>query len=128
MAYGFQTFNADGTIGLDATETALRFIGSSLIVPAFSGNISMPNFDSNRGSYSISAYYFKYNYINNTRVADTASMGGQYRAIVSMLGNEELPTRRNSFPILSWNNSTKLLTVTPNGGKSEFRIIFYHHK
>ena len=88
----------------------------------------MPGFDSTRGSYAISAYYYKFNFDNNTRLADSANVAGNYYDIINAINNEEIPSRRNSFPLMAWNNSNKLLTVTPNGGRSDFRILFFHHK
>lgn len=127
MTYGFQTHNADGSIGLDTTEVALRFVSSAFFGPTFSGTISMPNFDSTRGNYALTSYYFKFDLINDVRRPDTDSMAGKYYSIINTLSNNS-NRFANPFPTLSWNNTTKLLTVTPIGGKSDFRVLFFHHK
>jgi len=128
MAYGVQTINSNGTVGIDSSEVAVRYIGSIKLNYNFSGNISIPSFDSDRGTYFLSPYMFKYAFDTSVRVADTTPLGSNYVNLINQFG-----TTADRFtspkPNLSWNNTTKLMSVTPvAGAKGDYKLTLLHYK
>jgi hypothetical protein len=108
MAHGFRTVNANGSIGIDSTETACRFVAQVAFLRNFNGTISVPDFDINRGGYTVTMTNVKY---NNAFFGD---------------GQDD---KSNRPPTTSWNNSTKLLSVTTySSTMSDWRVLFLHYK
>jgi len=127
MSYGFKTWNGNGLVGIDSTEVAVRYVATVLFERTFSGTISVPDFDSNRGSFYLNPYTYKWNLSNNTLVAESTNTAtGIIEVEHSYRADGGL--RTNPRPTLSWNNSTKLLSVTNNGTYSPWRVLFLHHK
>jgi hypothetical protein len=128
MTFGIQTINSNNVIGIDSSEVAVRYIGSIKLDYNFSGNISIPRFDIDRGTYFLSPYMFKYAFDISVRVADTTPMGNNYVNLINQFG-----TTADRFtspqPILSWNNTTKLMSVTPvTGAKGDYKLTLLHYK
>lgn len=126
MTHGFQSWNSDGGVAIASDEVAVRFVASVLVERTFSGTISIPKYDSSKGTYFIFPYTFKWNLNSNSLAAETASMPGNY--ILPMHSFQyDGGLRTNPRPTTSWNNTTKLLTFTPNGTYSPWRVLFIHH-
>ena len=128
MSYGIKTINSDGTVGIDSTEVAVRYIGAIKINYNFSGNISIPSFDSNRGTYFLSPYIFKFHFVNDVRVADNTAMAGQYINLLNQFGTTD-DRFTSPKPNLFWDNTAKLMSVTPvTGAKSDYKLTLLHYK
>lgn len=128
MSFGIQTINSNGVVGIDTTEVATRYIGSVYISRDFSGNLSLPTFDSARGSYFLTPYYLKYNFVTDARVADNTPLSTQYVDVMNQFGatNDRFSS---PLPSLSWNNNTKLMSVTQVfGALSDYKLTLLHYK
>jgi hypothetical protein len=127
MSYGIKTFNSGGTLAIDSTEVAVRYITSIKLNRTFSGNISIPSFDSSRGTFFLSPYVFKYNFSTSTRLADNAAFGTS----VNLLNQFGRTDNRFSSPkpTLSWNNTSKVMTVTQDpDALGDYKLTLLHYK
>lgn len=128
MAFGFKTWNSDGGIAIDDSEVAVRFVATAYVSAGFNGTISVPGFDSTKGTWIVTQYLFKFDYVNDVRIADSSSLGGQYRNIINQFSVSGT-VFDNALISTSWNNSTKVMTIsTPSNSKSDHRIVFLHYK
>lgn len=125
MSYGFKTINADGSTGIDSTETSVRYVANVSFNAGFTGSISVPSFDSDRGDYILTPYAYKLDLISQTRVADTAT--GQFIQIAVDVASDGT-WKTGARPVTSWNNSTKLFTVSGASGRADFKVLFIHYK
>jgi hypothetical protein len=92
MSYGFEFRDADGNIRLSVTEAMPRVIHEERVAHDFSGTFSVPAFDSDQGMFYITpAAYIWYDSTGRDTVVVNPFRG----------------------PSLSWDNSTKVMTVTP---------------
>lgn len=126
MAYGFQTINADGSLGIDTTETAARYVANINFDAGFTGSISVPNFDSDRGDYILTPYAYKINFNTATKASDSTpfTQGIGIATDVASDGTWKTGAR----PVTSWDNSTKLFTVSVASGRADFKVLFIHYK
>jgi hypothetical protein len=132
MAYGFKTVNANGSIGIDSTETACRFVAQVSFLRNFNGTISVPDFDINRGGYTVTMTNFKFQYIyqlGGPRASNTAPMPQSDGVEPMCLFGNSADRFTNLPPTTSWNNTTKLLSVTTYSDTlSDWRVLFLHYK
>lgn len=108
MSVGFEAFNPDGSSLISSVEGVARLIYSVDVSPTFSGTFSLPNFDSDLGVWNIQPYIYRW-----------LRLGGVFREVADnetflQSGNPvgHLVGWRN--PVVSWDNYTKLFTVTVN--------------
>lgn len=131
MSYGFEAYRPDGSTMISSTGGVARLIFAVDKDADFSGTISVPAFDSNLGYFSFSMYPFFYvrKFPNFTIQPDNASF--------SQNGDILIAQCFNRGPNLSWNNATKVLTVTANNEPQSFfeetirhryRIVMVHFK
>lgn len=131
MSYGFEAYRPDGSTMVSTKSGVARIIFSTDKDANFSGNISVPAFDSNLGYFSFSMYPFYYtsNFDGNRFFSDSSNF--------SQIGESKVVQCFNRGPTLSWNNSTKVLTVTANNEPQDFfeetirhryRIVMVHFK
>lgn len=132
MSFGFEAYRTDGSKMISSTDGVARLIYSSDRHQSFSGNISVPTFNSNAGYYSYNIYPFLQHYNWNTGYnvyAENSNFFGP-----GMIFPAQCYSRG---PNLSWNNSTKILSVTPNAKadngysqtiKYRYRITMVHYK
>ena len=132
MAYGFKTVNANGSIGIDSTETACRFVAQVSFLRNFNGTISVPDFDINRGGYTVTMTNLKFQFISQlgpSRAADNTSMPQKDGVQPICLFGDSAGRFSNVPPTTSWNNTAKLLSVTTYSGTlSDWRVLFLHYK
>ena len=129
MAHGFRTVNANGSIGIDSTETACRFVAQVAFLRNFNGTISVPDFDINRCGYTVTMTNVKYNNLSGVRVSDTTPMPASDFTNVRAFFGDGQDDKSNRPPTTSWNNSTKLLSVTTySSTMSDWRVLFLHYK
>lgn len=125
MPYGFKTINADGTTGIDSTETAVRYVANVSFDVGFTGSISVPNFDSDRGDYILTPYAYKLKLVDKIRAPDTET--GQFIQLATDVAYDGT-WKTGVRPITSWNNTTKLFTVSTASGRADFKVLFIHYK
>jgi hypothetical protein len=127
MSYGIKTFNSGGTVAIDSTEVAVRYITSIKLDRTFSGTISIPSFDSSRGAFFLSPYVFKYHFSLDIRLPDGAAFGTS----INLLNQFGVTDNRFSSPkpTLSWNNTSKVMTVTQApGALGDYKLTLLHYK
>lgn len=126
MAYGFQTINSDGTTGIDSTETSVRYVAVAYFNQGFTGNISVPNFDSDRGAYLLTPYVYKIDTDIQSRTSDGAS--GFFNVFYATDVAYDGTWKTGQRPVTSWNNATKTFSVTSPSGRADFKVVFLHYK
>lgn len=132
MSYGFEAYRADGSTMVSTKSGVARIIFSTDKDASFSGNISVPAFDSNLGFFTSQVYPYLQTFIG-------LSASGPLPDNNSFT-NPDILTASQCFPRspnLSWNNSTKVLSVSPNTEfqnnreqflRHRYRIIMVHYK
>lgn len=126
MAYGFQTINSDGVTGIDSTETSVRYVGVAYFNVGFTGNISVPNFDSNRGTYLLTPFVYKIDVDTQSRTSDSAT--GFFNVFYATDVAYDGTWKTGQRPVTSWNNTTKVFSVTSPSGRADFKVMFLHYK
>jgi hypothetical protein len=145
MTYGFEIRNSDGEIIVDSNLTTIRIVHKEFCRWDYSGSFQVPNFDSDFGEFYIKPQFTVgaaptspsdatlistgFNYTYDFRGTQT-STGGLHDAGYYIT----FPDGRK--PTLSWDNSSKTMTVTPairplkrldgdwtNGG--DYNIVFF---
>lgn len=125
MAYGMEIVNADGTIGFSTQDTALTLVAVISKNYDFTGIVSIPTFDDLRGTLIVTFD------INKRYSLDTTPLdvGGTSPGPITPEVN------RRSVPNLNWDNTTKLLTISPAATgdpsytrDSDYRVLFFHYK
>lgn len=137
MSYGFEAYKSDGSTLISSKSGVARLIYSADYAYNYSGTVSVPAFDSNRGYYSYRMWPTKaINYAagQHQRMADDSSFDGRTS---SPDGTPYLTYANQWGPTLSWNNSTKVLTITANPVTDDFlqsefasnyRLVMVHFK
>ena len=115
MAYGFEAYRVNGSTMISSTDGVARLIYSGDYAEEFSGTINVPAFDSNLGYYTVRLYPYKHVIQSGTGYAPASestpwSVKGGYRVCIS----------QSMKPTLSWNNSSKNLTITANSETEDF--------
>lgn len=132
MSYGFEAYKGDSTTLISSTNGVARIIYSSDRSQTFSGQISVPEFDSNLGYYSFKMYP-----LLHIIAAGQGSAPLPENTSFTQNGGLFMPHCYSRGPTLSWDNSTKILTVTANSQPQDFfnqviryryRIIMVHYK
>lgn len=133
MAHGFRVWQQSGSLAVSEDETVVRFVGRAFLdmwtnytnQPVI---FSMPSYEEARGVILATPHAFKFDFINDGRVADNAAMAGQYYQLLNSF--VQWDTRfNNEMPTYSWDNATKELTVTPTVATvSDWSYTFYHYK
>lgn len=134
MSYGFEIRDASSNIVLDSNDTTFRIVHVRECEASYSGSFTVSEFDSSRGAYYVKpiftyriyggsvhtrAYSSSYNYTTPSAVYSNYSLGKFYGPV-------------HAQPTLSWNNSTKTMTVTPSStqagdiGNSGAFTTYYH--
>lgn len=124
--YGFQTINANGQTGIHSTETAVRYVGVAYFNQNFTGNISVPNFDSDRGAYILTPYVYKINVDTQSRASDTAT--GFFNIFYATDVAYDGTWKTSQRPVTSWNNTTKIFSVTGASTRADYKVMFLNYK
>jgi len=132
MAYGFEFKRSDGEIYLDSTESAIRLVKTIDVSRTFSGNISVPEFSINKGSFFLKPVFTAYYFVDDSIASYSdpifpVGSGGAPVAYYFTTGQYQRPT-------LQWNESTKQMSVTPSASwvpspevAADFQIKFFHY-
>ena len=132
MAYGFEAYNPDGSTLISSTDGVARLIYSTDLAATYSGNISVPAFDSNLGVFYTRMYPYKH----------VIYLGVCYPPLAENSGWDQpsWPTVTISpsyTPTLSWNNSSKVLSITANSEAEDYyksqiryryRLMMVHYR
>lgn len=123
MAYGFEIYDTSGVLALDSDISTVRIVHSEFCIWNFSGNISVPNFDSTKGEYYIRPHIVAAAHPTDTTPSVPLLTTGtnydyDFEGTLTSTGGFHgagywLSFQNNNKPTLSWNNSTKLMSVTP---------------
>lgn len=132
MAYGFEVRRSDGTTMVSSTDGVARLIYSADLAENYSGTINVPSFDSNLGFYYARMYPYMH-YIDlgvgYAPLAESASW--------SQPNYPDVVISPSFGPTLSWNNTTKNLTITANAETEDnlleliryrYRLMMVHYK
>jgi hypothetical protein len=120
MTHGIEFRRADGSVVLEQDETFAGVIATRTRNQGFSGTISVPNFDSDKGMF----------YVQFEVRGEGYGMPGQTES-------DRYPVYGAAIlPDLSWNNSSKEMTVTPadvppswlRATKPNYTIVFIHYR
>jgi len=135
MTVGFKFFNADESVGLDLFTNFTKLIYIEYFDRTFNGTRSIPDFDDQRGVFSILMTHHKGTFVqfptstndSGSTLADNAGAGG-YAGTFTACD----PT---SQPSLVWNDTSKILTLSPStssdpqlAGVGDYYIRAYHYK
>ena len=128
MSYGVKIFGPGGVLRLDEDETFTRVVATVKQNYDFTGTFSVPDFDDTKGLFHVS--YF----INKFDVAVDAALPDSTTPLDPL--TDYLVFEMTSLPSLSWNNTTKLMTVSPvvwpSGwtqlNKSDYVVTFIHYR
>lgn len=102
MAYGFEVRRSDGTLQVSDSMTVLRYIATEEFAANASESRHVPDFDDTRGILQITFDPF-------------LSFSSFYLDVAS-------------FPNVTWNNSTKMLTVSPGQqARMDYSVSLYHY-
>ena len=132
MTYGFQIRDGAGNVVLDNNDTTVRIIHREFCTWDYTGSFTVSDFDSDFGAW----------YIRPRISVCAAPSGGFSPSIISTGTNYTydfagtqtstggfhdagyyLTFMQSNKPTLSWNNSTKTMTVSAAAG----RPCFYHN-
>lgn len=112
MSYGFEFRDAAGIERLRITEALPAIIHQQRIGATWSGTISVPNFDSNHGMFYVSPCAFKGSIDQLTTTGFKRADSTGFRTDTGGTGWTRVCCHPTPLPTLSWNNSTKVMTVT----------------
>ncbi len=129
MAFGFQIRDRNGNTVLDQTDTTMRAVHVEYIPGGTTRTFSVPNFDSNNGTFywraHLAAVDFHFPISVDNLYDSIADVDYAFPPVSfghSGSGYTTFPSIETS-PTMSWNNSTKRMTVTttstpqrPDGG------------
>ena len=125
MAMGFEAYRANGSTLVSSTDGVARLIYSADLAEDYSGTINVPAFDSNLGYYGVRFYP----YLNNRqggqgfppRPEDQSWTYSDFLVVCIC---------RSYVPTLSWNNTTKNLTVTANSDPEDpyYQLVRYRYR
>jgi len=134
MTVGFKFFNADESLGLDLFSNFTKLIYIEYFDRTFNGTRNIPDFDDQRGVFSILMTHHKGTYVSfptttNDSGSTLADNDGSSGVIYFTTCD---PT---SQPNLDWNNTSKILTLSPSTGSDpqlagvgDYYIRAYHYK
>lgn len=134
MSYGFEAYRADGSTMVSTKDGISRLIYSADYSESFTGSVSVPTFNSNLGYYSYRMYpYLIAGFNADNKIAESSNFTNSERIhcqVSYALG-----------PNLSWNNSSKILSISPNtetpylfngvipiASRYRYRIMMVHYK
>lgn len=138
MAFGFKAYRGDGSTMIDTTDGVARVVYAADFGKDFTGTVSVPAFDSDRGYYTFRMYPFLY-YANFS-----SSLGGEilpedhgYTTHGSGEGRAYITICPRRVPTVSWDNVSKVLSITANSQSQDltmqtaryrYRIFMVHYK
>ena len=124
MAYGFEIRNSNNQVVLDSTDTTMRIVHVQYVPYKNTTSFTVSNFDSTKGAYYVRAHLTP-TYGTNPPFAGIA---GWYDSVSDV--NFAFPRRDNgngnlygyflhcgviNTAILSWNNTSKTMSITHPG-------------
>ena len=107
MSVGLQTFNADGSIGLDSLSRPPRLIFFEMFDYDFTGTRYVPGFDDTKGFITANLGYHKYSRFALTQADNSDDLDQDVFMAFDAV----------SLPTLFWNNTTKVLDISPAAPK-----------
>lgn len=119
MTYGVRMFDSGGDLRLDVDETFTRLVHVERFAAGFAGTFSVPEFDDTKGLFYYT-FFVK-------RLIDSIGLPTPYYSV-----------NPHALPPLSWNNTTKVMTVSvhtlPPGWEGvltndpDYAIVFLHYR
>ena len=125
--FGLEIYRADGSLALSTRETVLRLVHIERIAGTFAGTFSVPEFDADvvGGLFTGQGFFYVQYDVRNRSNNPIINGPGDQPILGTML-----------LPSLSWNNSTKLMTVAPAvipagwpfGARPNYDVVFCHFR
>lgn len=121
--YGLEFYRADGSTALSVRETLPRLVHVERVNGNFSGTFSVPDFDAveSGGLFTGSGFFYV-----------------QKVPFIAGSSSFEVPIARTLIlPTLDWNNTTKVMSVSPasiqsgwppGSVRSPYEIVFMHFR
>jgi hypothetical protein len=128
VTYGLQLFGPDGSLRLDSDETFTRLVAVHSFAWDFTGTVSVPDFDDQKGLFFVNSVLAKVDYVSKVTLPDSHTPLRAYQDSLSAVDG--------SFPTVHWNNTTKVLTLSPvvwppgwsTYDPSDYSIVFIHYR
>lgn len=120
--YGFEIRRANGSLALSTRETLLRLVHIERVDGDFAGTFSVPEFDAveSNGVFTGPGFF----YVQKVVAPSTVNSGS-------------LSTQTLLLPTLNWNNTSKVMSVTPANlpsgwpvgtFRSPYEVVFMHFR
>lgn len=145
MSYGFEIRDSSGNVTIDSSVTTFRILHKQFCTWDYSGSFTVSSFDSDVGAFyikpQITVGAAPSTTVNCVLVSTGTNYDYDFKGTLTSTGGFHdagyyLTFPDGNKPTLSWNNSTKSMTVTPaarplswdgiewrNGG--DYSIVFF---
>lgn len=125
--YGIEIFRADGRLALSTRETLFRLVHREKCAGDFAGTFAVPGFDGDEtaGTFDAKGFF----YVQYEISPRGYGFGGS--------GDTTQPTTGSILlPSLAWDNTTKIMSVTPANVPSgwpfqtrpDYEVVFMHFR
>ena len=148
MSYGFEINDNLGNLALDSSISTVRIVHQQFCTWDYNSSFSVPNFDSNKGEYYLRPHFVvaempdffqgPYTIVSTGTNYDFDFEGTPMKTLRYSEAGWILTSAGLNKPTLSWNNSTKLMSVTkaplppfsnvdnpPRGDGGDYTIFFF---
>lgn len=107
MAIGFEIRDNTGKVMVSTDDSLPRVFRTQRFAYDYSGSFSVPEFDDNYGMFYVTPCVFMMGLIGGvvTRWPDTESLSGT--------GEKNFMVHVAGIPTITWNNTTKIMSITP---------------
>jgi hypothetical protein len=147
MSYGFEINDNLGNLALNSSISTVRIVHQQFCTWDYNSSFSVPNFDSTKGEYYMRPHFVVAEmpsfFLGPYTIASTGTnYDYDFEGIKINTGGAEtgwlLTFAALNKPTLSWNNSTKVMSVTkatqppfssvdnpPRGDGGDYTILFF---
>ncbi len=132
MAYGFEAYRADSSVLIGSNDGVARLIYANEFSATHSGTITVSAFNSDQGYYVARMLPYIY-----TMSGGSATVEADSLAWTGSPNNNRVGYSPLYKPDLSWNNTTKVMTIAPSTEteyadrqmmKHKYRLFMVHYK
>jgi len=112
MSYGFEIRNSSNEVVLDSSDTTFRIIHVEECEWNYTGTFTVSNFDSNDGDYYVKPVFGFMKNGGSIRSRATSENYDMANYVNDRSWRAFYTTAIHTKPTLSWNNTTKIMSVT----------------